>query len=239
MSLYIESDLPALHFGIWKMEETEEQLLALFDDPMPFREGAARYTNESRRVEWLSVRALLRRMLGEDPQISYLPIGQPVWVDGSRKVSISHTRGYVAAAVSSQDIGIDIEYVSERIRRVTSRYLRADEPFARLSTLLIAWTAKEALYKVAHREGLDFQTGMRLVFPPLVLRHQTEEDDLTTQQVMRMGSLDAYISQPGQTVPEGPADLSGCIHYALYYITLPDFVFTWTHPQVIPPRQEV
>jgi hypothetical protein len=230
MSLYIESDLPALHFGIWKMEETEEELLGRFDDPEPFRRGAAKYTNASRRVEWLSVRALLRVMLGEDPQIDYLPIGQPVWVDGSRKVSISHTRGYVAAAVSREDIGIDIEYVSNRIRRVTSRYLRPDEPFLRLSTLLVAWTAKEALYKVAHREGLDFQRGMRLVFPPRVCRDQVEEDDLSGARPMHMGSLDAYISRLGESVPEGEADLSGCIHYALYYITLPDFVFTWTHP---------
>jgi hypothetical protein len=232
MALIIESDLPALHYGIWKMEETEEELLARFADAAPFRQGAARYTNASRRVEWLAVRALLREMLGEDPQIDYLPIGQPVWVDGSRKVSISHTRGYVAAAVSSQDIGIDIEYVSSRIRRITSRFLRPDEPFARLSTLLVAWTAKEALYKVAHREGLDFQSGMRLVFPPRVLAEQTEVDDLSGARPMRMGGLDAYISQPGQRVPEGEADLSGCIHYALYYITLPDFVFTWTHPRV-------
>jgi phosphopantetheinyl transferase (holo-ACP synthase) len=230
MSLLIESDLPALHYGIWKMEETEEQLLALFDDPTLFRQGAAKYGNPSRRVEWLAVRALLRKMLGVDPQIDYLPIGQPVWVDGSRKVSISHTRGYVAAAVSRQDIGIDIEYVSDRIRRVTSRYLRPDEPFARLSTLLVAWTAKEALYKVAHREGLDFQTGMRLVFPPRVLQEQTAVDDLSGIGQMHMGSLDAYLSQPGNSVPVGEADLSGCIHYRLYYITLPEFVFTWTHP---------
>jgi phosphopantetheinyl transferase (holo-ACP synthase) len=231
MALYIESDLPALHYGIWKMEETEEELLAHFNDPEPFRRGAAKYANASRRVEWLSVRTLLREMLGEDPQIDYLPIGQPVWVDGSRKVSISHTKGYVAAAVSAKDIGIDIEYVSERIRKVTSRFLRADEPFHRLSTQLIAWTAKEALYKVAHREGLDFQKGMRLVFPPKVVADQPEVNDLLAQRKLGMGALDAYISQPDESVPEGEADLSGCIHYRLYYLTRPDFVFTWIHPE--------
>jgi hypothetical protein len=232
MALFIESDLPALHFGIWKMEETEDQLLARFECPEPFRQGASKYANASRRVEWLAVRALLREMLGEDPQIDYLPIGQPVWVDGSRKVSISHTRGYVAAAVSCRDIGIDIEYVSTRIRRVTSRYLRADEPFLCLSTQLVAWTAKEALYKVAHREGLDFQTGMRLIFPERVLRRQAEVDDLSGNPCQCMGGLDAYLGKPGQTVPEGNADLNNCVHYQLYYITMPDFVFTWTHPQL-------
>lgn len=70
-------------------------------------------------------------------------------------ISISHTLGYVAVILSRDyEVGVDIEYVSDRVNRISSRFLRDDEVFADTTDKLIAWCAKETMYKLFSSEHL-------------------------------------------------------------------------------------
>ena len=70
-------------------------------------------------------------------------------------ISISHTLGYVAVILSRDyEVGVDIEYVSDRVNRISSRFLRDDEVFADTTDKLIAWCAKETMYKLFSSEYL-------------------------------------------------------------------------------------
>lgn len=94
--------------GIWKSDETTEQLLASLEHKDWYREKLA-VLSEKRKHEWLSVRVLLKALCGEEKEIAYYSSGRPYLKDGSRYISISHTRGYVAVALhSSCEVGVDI-----------------------------------------------------------------------------------------------------------------------------------
>ncbi|MFA4046935.1 4'-phosphopantetheinyl transferase superfamily protein [Prevotella sp. PCHR] len=114
------------------------------------------FKSEARCLEYLAVRALLSHMEGDDIRISHDGNGKPLLSNGA-EISISHTRGYVAVIVSSvKRVAVDIEYVSERVGRVASKFLRDDENALSLHGQLLCWCAKETAYKLFSADNLGF-----------------------------------------------------------------------------------
>src|SRR5699024_12389607 len=108
--------------GILKSDETTEQLLASLEHKDWYREKLAVFS-EKRKHEWLSVRVLLKALCGEEKEIAYYSSGRPYLKDGSRYISISHTRGYVAVALhSSCEVGMEIGRASCRDRSWMCRF---------------------------------------------------------------------------------------------------------------------
>ena len=65
--------------GIWKSDETTEQLLASLEHKDWYREKLA-VLSEKRKHEWLSVRVLLKALCGEEKEIAYYSSGRkPVY----------------------------------------------------------------------------------------------------------------------------------------------------------------
>lgn len=78
-------------------------------------------------------------------------------------ISISHTKGWAAMILSKwHRSGVDIEYVSDRVNKIVSRFMRDDEPQDTLNERIITWCAKEAAYKYYHEQHLGF-LEMRLL----------------------------------------------------------------------------
>ena len=100
MALLREYKEIAYQWGIWKTEESTEELLALLPDPERYEQQLTRFSSPHRKLEWLSVRVLLYQLLGEEKIIEYAPSGKPRLADSSYFISISHTRGYVAVILS-------------------------------------------------------------------------------------------------------------------------------------------
>lgn len=150
-------------WGIWKIEETVEDLLLYFAHPESYELAMEHLVAEGRRLEWLSVRALLLELCGEEKQIAYHSNGMPYLLDGSANISISHTRGYVAVVISTQRIvGIDIEQYGEKILRLGGKFMSENE-LEHIDTeneiyhLLLHWSAKESIFKVLGEEAVDFK----------------------------------------------------------------------------------
>ena len=99
---------------------------------------------------------LLRQMLGYDVVLIHNEDGKP-FIKGYN-ISISHTKGFVASLLSRHlQVGIDIEYHSDRIQKIAQRFLRSDEKYTLTSDLLTVWCAKEAVYKLFSEQHLTYQ----------------------------------------------------------------------------------
>jgi phosphopantetheinyl transferase len=100
-----------------------------------------------RQSEWLTVRVLLKNLLGEEKQILYTDSGKPYLADSSYFISISHTQGHVAVALDEKDpVAIDIEHISPRVERIRSRFMSEAEEENLSNThpllhLLLHWSA--------------------------------------------------------------------------------------------------
>lgn len=145
--------------GVWKIEESREQLLAMLSC-QGWVAHISSIKSESRVLEILAARILLKELIGEEKEVYYTNSGKPFLTDKSFHISVSHTKGYVAVAVNKEKgIGLDIEQISEKIKRVQSRIVSDKEyidPQNELIHLLLHWSAKEAMFKFIDREGVNF-----------------------------------------------------------------------------------
>lgn len=161
MPLLLRHITPLL--GVWKMDETEEELLAMLGSAAAGYAAALRAMKaERRRKEWLTSRVLLKALTGVEPQVAYHPDGAPYLPYLPLSISISHTDGYAAVLLQQGGAaGVDIERRHPRVLKVRSRFLSPEEDAAIAEAgaadhALVYWCAKEAVYKMMRAGEVDF-----------------------------------------------------------------------------------
>lgn len=100
-------------------------------------------------VESLEITKMLQAIGFEDFPLKHKVNGQP-YLEGSLKhLSISHSKGWFALALSMNSIGIDIEPIRSSIEKGASYFLNEVEVNNSFTVieLHIIWGAKEALFK--------------------------------------------------------------------------------------------
>jgi len=118
--------------------------------------------NENRKNEFLQLRDLRNKTIGK-VEIDYTSEGMPFLVDSSDFISISHSTNFIGLIKAPFKIGLDLEEIHERIAKVKNRFLNTEELIMMTDSLIsltIAWTLKEALFKLNNRTGIDFKTEL-------------------------------------------------------------------------------
>ena len=133
--------------GTWRIEETVSEMLAMMPSLGKLQHVLDSYSRDARRLEVLSVHALIYIMTGDESLVvSHNEDGHPL-LDGWH-VSISHTRGYATVLLSRKDeVAVDIEYGSNRVAKIADRFIRDDEQDDSVTRQLVCWCTKEAVYK--------------------------------------------------------------------------------------------
>ena len=154
--------------GVWKIEEDLKTLLGMVeldpDDKKKYKE----FTSTSRKLEFLSVRALLAELLGKEARIVYNKNNKPFLKDGSMFISISHSNKLTSILLSSNEkVGIDLEYMRTNINRIAFKFINRNEKVTRKQEdrryhLYVHWCAKEALYKICDKEGISIKKNLTI-----------------------------------------------------------------------------
>lgn len=140
----------------WHIKENSNELSnVIADNGILLACAEEKFKSESRRREWLAVRALLHSTQYKGDTILYHDNGKPYFAGSNKHISISHTNEYVAIAISDYPIGIDIETISRNALAVVKAFLKPRE-IELLSDsenpgneALCLWSAKEAAFKLA------------------------------------------------------------------------------------------
>lgn len=154
--------------GVWKIEEDIKTLLDLVELDNGDKKKYRIFASTSRKLEFLSVRALLAELLGKDARIVYNKNNKPFLKDGSRFISISHSHKLTAILLSTNEkVGIDLEYMSSNINRIAFKFINKKEslttdPEKRKYHLYLHWCAKEALYKICDKEGISIKNNITI-----------------------------------------------------------------------------
>jgi phosphopantetheinyl transferase len=154
--------------GVWKIEEEVKTLLESVELDITDTKRYKVFASTSRKLEFLSVRALLAELLGKDARIVYNKNNKPFLKDGSRFISISHSNKLTAILLSTNEkVGIDLEYMSTNIGAIAFKFLNrrekiTKEPEKRRYHLYLHWCAKEALYKICDKEGISIKRNITI-----------------------------------------------------------------------------
>lgn len=158
MPLFLNEEIfPDVRLGIWAISESSDDFWAL----SPYVESSrsefnALYKSEQRKCEVLAVSLLIKEIIGDNVQLLHQDNGKP-YLSSGMNISISHTRGFAVIIVSrSKQVSVDIEYFSNRIERIRSKFMRDDENASSQVKLLMHWCAKETMYKLYPEDNLTF-----------------------------------------------------------------------------------
>ena len=163
MGLYLKKKLEnEATIAVWKITETEEELVRLSSTPTDEMEEISYIRSESQRKQRLAVRALLGELFEEKVYLSHHDNGKPYLENMVTNISITHTEKYVAVILhDEEDVGIDLESLDRDFSAVEKKALSEDEiddleDERRNEQLAIYWCAKEAIFKRVSSYGVDF-----------------------------------------------------------------------------------
>ncbi len=158
---------------IAEITEDIEELLPLLENYTSYENQFKQINASKRKKEFISVRFLMNILMQKNVIIAYNTVHKPYLINSEHTISISHSGNYFALIVSlNGGTGIDIECRTNRVYKVRERYLDTNElEFIMLENqntraLEIAWTAKEALFKIIGSEAYDFHTLKICPFQP-------------------------------------------------------------------------
>ena len=136
--------------AIWDMSESLDKLIQSSKAL-----DISKFKTEKRKKEFLSSRLLLNELLPNIP-IAYNTYGAPE-VENDNFISISHSENLAAIIISKTKVGLDIEKISEKPLRLSSKFISKDHhnPLSEEEGTLI-WCCKEAIFKWHQKGNLDF-----------------------------------------------------------------------------------
>lgn len=151
---------------MWRVTESLEEFCKMCKLQGIDVEPCRTFKSDTRRVEYMAVRVLLNAMFMQNVELHHNDSGAP-YLDNGVNISISHTKGLIGIAKNnSKIIGIDMEHNSPRVMRVRSKFLDNGEQQAiapdEIMANLVAWTAKEAMYKVVSQCGVSLRDDLHL-----------------------------------------------------------------------------
>lgn len=167
MAIFFQHSInDATKLGIWKIEEPE----SFFLRKVPLKQQV---THPYKRLQHLAGRMLLPELFEDFPleEIIIADTRKPFLEDDEYHFSISHCGNFAGAIASRENrVGVDIEFVSPRLKGISPKFLTEDErkyleKWQYLSTLhmqmmTIIWSAKEAIFKWYGAGNVDFRRHM-------------------------------------------------------------------------------
>jgi phosphopantetheinyl transferase len=153
---------------VWEITEDYDSLYGMVNLAKVEKARLDSFKNISRKVEWLSVRALVKMMLGKDTRILYNAENKPFVKGNSHNISISHSNNLTAVLISKdKKVGIDLEFMSGKISKVADKFINEKEsvssdPLMKKFHLYLHWCAKEAMYKICDKQDINFRDGLTI-----------------------------------------------------------------------------
>ncbi len=147
-----------------------DALLSELDSLEYYQNDLKKLKTDYRKKEFLAIRLALKKALGgQEKEIIYTSDGKPQLKDSSYKISFSHCQSCVGVIVHpTLEVGIDVEAPSKKLMRIHTRFLGKEEleyyqKTGSFDFLRIAWSVKEALYKIIGKKAYNFAGQLRIL----------------------------------------------------------------------------
>jgi phosphopantetheinyl transferase len=120
--------------------------------------------NEGIRHRWLASRFAVQQVTQKSPlDVIKDQSGRPFLGVERKPLSLSHCEGFVAAIHATVSVGIDVECISSRVQKIKNYFMR-DEELDLLGeeneALILAWSAKESIYKWFGEKHLGYKSQL-------------------------------------------------------------------------------
>ena len=164
--IYQKKINPNSYVYVWEVKYSLEELLTCTPVDSKKILNLSSIKKEKRKIEILAVNFILRQLFKKDISLQYLASGKP-FINESTHLSISHSHGFIAIAIGDINVGIDIERPSEKLVKLSERFLSKNEkitfdlhPSKELACKL--WGSKESILKCIGDKNIDYREDINL-----------------------------------------------------------------------------
>ncbi|MBW6479661.1 MAG: 4'-phosphopantetheinyl transferase superfamily protein [Bacteroidales bacterium] len=165
MSLFLTKFVQDASIGIWEINESVDQMYAQINLSENEEKIFSSLKTHTRKQHWLAYRMILPYLVRkhELSAITYDEYGKPYLDNGVRHISVSHSGRYSALIASPKyTVGIDIERMEDKIKRISHKFLNESEMTENgkglsVEQLYVIWAAKETLYKLHGKRDILFR----------------------------------------------------------------------------------
>ena len=155
---------PSGNLLLWQVEEELDWLKEQLDLVPGLWKEYDSLVNDSIRHRWLASRFAVQQVSLQSPlELIKDPSGRPYLGIERKPLSLSHCEGFVAAIHADVSVGIDVERISSRVQKIKNYFMR-DEELDLLGeeneALILAWSAKESIYKWFGEKHLGYKSQL-------------------------------------------------------------------------------
>ena len=138
---------------IWELTESIQEL-----EKISSFSNTSHLHSEKRKKEFISSRLLLKEY-NSDLQISYTENGSPI-LSNEEFISISHSANLIVIAVSKKNIGVDIQEISEKPKKLFSKFGNSHHTDLSKEKCTLVWSIKESVFKYHKIGNVDFRNDI-------------------------------------------------------------------------------
>ena len=136
--------------GIWEITETLDELKKLINNLC-----TKKYKSTKRTKEVIINNILVNKLL-PNSKIRYNDYGAPYL--NNKNISISHTKELACVMISSLNVGVDIEKISNRPLQLASKFIcNKNKYLLTKKKAVITWCLKEAIFKWFEKGNISFK----------------------------------------------------------------------------------
>jgi len=150
---------------IWKITESAKSLKKGLRLNISAKQKLKKIKHNTHKKQFLATQQLLQYIGLNSYYLSYNEVGKPFLSNG-QFISISHSASYAIIAISSKNIGVDIEVKNKKLKVIAPKFIGSEVFYStsddELTFLAKIWTAKEALYKLKGKKGLSFKENIHI-----------------------------------------------------------------------------
>lgn len=150
MPLVLRKEENNIFIYVWKITESLDELTVLYPNIKSYI-----LKTEKREKEFICSRILLN-LYSKKLKISYSKFGNPV-LNNNQFISISHCSNLVCIAISKENIGIDLEEISEKTLKLKSKFVNDHHSKLNKEKTTLIWCIKESVFKYHKIGGVDFK----------------------------------------------------------------------------------
>ena len=167
-----------ISLSIWSIEESLDFFLSNLRLTKNCEQRLDKLKSDEMKKQFLAVRKLIQLNGISLDSLSYSSEGIP-FLNNEKNISISHTKGFSAIAISPKPVGIDIQDFRDKILNISTKFINSEEidliDPSSIKELTLVWCIKEATYKVHRKPGLDFKDEIKIQSISNNLSHSTVE----------------------------------------------------------------
>jgi len=167
-----------ISLSIWSIEESLDFFLSNLRLTKNCEQRLDKLKSDEMKKQFLAVRKLIQLNGISFDSLLYSSQGIP-FLNNETNISISHTKGFSAIAISPKPVGIDIQDFRDKILSISKKFINSNErdliDASSIKELTLVWCIKEATYKVHRKPGLDFKDEIKIQSISNNLSHSTVE----------------------------------------------------------------